>query len=201
MELSVNTTSNPQSQAATQAKIGRFGMWLFLAALTVLFVACVVGYLIIRLRLSHKVELGSLQLPPILWISTIAIIFSSLTIERAHRLLMLGNVQRFKQQLIWTDMLTACFICTQIPGLWLLFKTHQRVIEGGVAMYGMIIMVILLHAIHVLGGVVPLIAINKRALTTGYTPETALPIRILAMYWHFLGIVWLILFALLTIMG
>ena len=202
MELSACPISESQSQSSEQSRIGRLGMWLFIASLSVLFIACVVGYVIIRLRMSQKIALGSLHLPSILWISTLTIMLSSLTIERAYRLLASNNVKSFKQQLLWTNLLTACFLFTQIPGLWLLLQTHHRVVEqSGVAMYGMVFMVILLHAMHVVGGVVPLVAINKRAWTTGYTSETALPVRILAMYWHFLDVVWLSLFGLLTLLG
>lgn len=202
MELTA-TTSNPDpNEQAQQDRIGRFGMWLFLAALTVLFLACVVGYLIIRLRLSHTIALGSIQLPPVLWVSTLAILLSSITMERACRLLSRNQINGFKQQLIWTDMLTALFVMTQVPGMWMLLRTHQRLVESGVAMYGMVFMVILLHALHVLGGLVPLAIINKRAMAgKGYTQQTILPVRAMAMYWHFLDIVWVLLFSMLFLLG
>jgi heme/copper-type cytochrome/quinol oxidase subunit 3 len=201
MELTASLSSDLTTETQQQNRIGRFGMWLFLAALTVLFLACVVGYLIIRLRVSHNVALGTLHLPPILWISTLAIVLGSLTMERACRLLSRNQIQSFKQHLIWTDMLTAAFVATQLPGLWMLLKMHERLVDGGVAMYGMVFMVILLHALHVVGGIVPLIVINKRAFTTGYTAQTILPVRVLTMYWHFLDVVWIILFALLSLLG
>ncbi|MAX27685.1 MAG: hypothetical protein CMJ19_24585 [Phycisphaeraceae bacterium] len=202
MELSAqHHSTDVPTEWQKQNKTGRFGMWLFLAALTMLFGACVVGYLIIRFRLSNKIELGSIQLPPVLWISTIAILLSSLTIERACGLLQRDNIQGFKQQLLWTDMLSGLFVLTQVPGMAMLLRTHQQLVDDGVAMYGMVFMVILLHAIHVLGGLIPLGMITKRAFTTGYTAQTFLPVRLLTMYWHFLGIVWIILFAMLFAMG
>lgn len=200
MELSADNTIQ-LTEEQKQTRTGRFGMWLFLAALTMLFAACVLGYVIIRLRVSHNLPMGKIHLPSVLWISTLAIMLSSLTIERACGFLTRNNFASFKQQLIWTDMLTAVFLATQIPGMVMLLKTHQRLIENGVAMYGMVFMVILLHALHVLGGIVPLVLINKHALTTGYTDKTFLPVRLLAMYWHFLGVVWIILFTLLFLMG
>ncbi|MFG0247987.1 MAG: heme-copper oxidase subunit III [Phycisphaeraceae bacterium JB051] len=201
MELSAQHPADTPTDLQKQNKAGRFGMWLFLAALTMLFGACVVGYLIIRFRLANKIALGEIQLPSVLWISTIAILLSSLTIERACGLLQRDKKQGFKQQLIWTDMLAGLFVLTQVPGMLMLLRTHQQLVDDGVAMYGMVFMVILLHAIHILGGLIPLGMITKRALTTGYTAETFLPVRLLAMYWHFLGIIWLILFAMLFLMG
>ncbi|HAI12935.1 MAG TPA: hypothetical protein DCM28_14600 [Phycisphaerales bacterium] len=200
MELTADQTSQLTEQQK-QARTGRFGMWLFLAALSVLFIACVVGYLIIRLRVSHNVALGSLQLPSVLWISTLAIILSSLTIERACGMLQRDNIKSFKQQLVWTDMLAAMFVLTQVPGMAMLLKTHQRLLDSGVAMYGMVFMVILLHALHVLGGLIPLAVINKNTLSNRYNAQAHLPVRLLAMYWHFLGVVWVILFAMLYLLG
>jgi heme/copper-type cytochrome/quinol oxidase subunit 3 len=98
-------------------------------------------------------------------------------------------------------MLTGLFVLTQVPGMAMLLRTHQQLIESGVAMYGMVFMVILLHALHVLGGIIPLAMITKRALTNGYNAQTFLPMRLMTMYWHFLGIVWIILFFMLFAMG
>lgn len=176
-------------------------MWLFIAALTMLFGACIVGYLIIRMRVSHNVHLGTLHLPPILWISTCAIVMASITLERACRLLSRDDISGFKQHMLWTNMLIAAFVVTQVPGLLMLLRTHERLVDSGIAMYGMVFMVILLHALHVAGGIIPLITVNKRTFTTGYTSQTMLPVRVLTMYWHFLDIVWVILFAMLTLVG
>lgn len=201
MKFTASTPPMTNDEQVRQARTSRFGMWLFIASLSVLFAACVVGYLIVRFRLSHKIALGNIELPSVLWVSTILILLGSLTIELANRFIAKNNIIRFKQCLIWTDMLTAGFILAQIPGLSMLFKTHHQLVDSGIAMYGMVFMVILLHGLHVLGGLVPLFVINRRAMSSGYTANTAMPVRILAMYWHFLGIVWVILFSMLSLLG
>jgi len=69
--------------------------------------------------------------------------------------------------------------------------------EKGVLVYGLAFGLILLHAAHVLGGVLPLTWATIRAWRGGYDHERHETITYLTMYWHFLDVVWLIMFAVL----
>ena len=53
---------------------------------------------------------------------------------------------------------------------------------------------VLLHALHVLGGMVVLIRVVVRGRNGVYDHEHYQPIRHTAMYWHFLDFVWLVMF-------
>jgi cytochrome c oxidase subunit 3 len=52
-----------------------------------------------------------------------------------------------------------------------------------------------LHALHVLGGLPPMVITTVRAARAAYTPEDHRGIAYCAMYWHFLDGVWLVLYA------
>jgi cytochrome c oxidase subunit 3 len=54
-----------------------------------------------------------------------------------------------------------------------------------------------LHAVHVLGGFVPLVWIT-RATLSGAPPDVE-GVRLLAIYWHFLFGVWLVMLGLLHV--
>jgi heme/copper-type cytochrome/quinol oxidase subunit 3 len=56
-----------------------------------------------------------------------------------------------------------------------------------------------LHALHVIGGLVSLIIINKRAAAGRYSIERHAGIVYTAMYWHFLDGMWLVIFVTLLI--
>jgi cytochrome c oxidase subunit 3 len=56
-----------------------------------------------------------------------------------------------------------------------------------------------LHALHVLGGVIPLIVCTVRAGQGLYSADEHQGVYSLVRYWHFLGVVWVILFAVLEL--
>jgi cytochrome c oxidase subunit 3 len=53
----------------------------------------------------------------------------------------------------------------------------------------------------VLGGIIPLAVVLAKAAKGAYTRESHGAVRVLAWYWHFLDIVWLMMFATFWILG
>jgi heme/copper-type cytochrome/quinol oxidase subunit 3 len=51
------------------------------------------------------------------------------------------------------------------------------------------------HALHVLVGLVALAFLAWRTARGTYNAARHLPVRLWAMYWHFVGVVWLLIFA------
>ncbi|HNP99226.1 MAG TPA: cytochrome c oxidase subunit 3, partial [Bacteroidia bacterium] len=51
-----------------------------------------------------------------------------------------------------------------------------------------------LHVMHVLGGIIALFVVFSRALRKKYSPENFNGVRMCAVYWHFLGLLWVYLF-------
>ncbi|RPJ46772.1 MAG: heme-copper oxidase subunit III, partial [Candidatus Latescibacterota bacterium] len=58
-----------------------------------------------------------------------------------------------------------------------------------------------LHAAHVIGGLGALALTAARAGQGRYTPESRAGVDACAVYWHFLDVVWIVLFAVLWIGG
>jgi cytochrome c oxidase subunit 3 len=58
-----------------------------------------------------------------------------------------------------------------------------------------------LHALHVAIGIVALIAIGARAHEGAYSARYNGPITVAALYWHFVDLVWIFLFALIYLPG
>jgi cytochrome c oxidase subunit 3 len=50
------------------------------------------------------------------------------------------------------------------------------------------------HLLHVFGALLYLIVMVKRSITGSYSAENNLSLRLGAMFWHFLGILWVYLF-------
>ncbi|HLE30822.1 MAG TPA: cytochrome c oxidase subunit 3, partial [Anaerolineales bacterium] len=50
------------------------------------------------------------------------------------------------------------------------------------------------HGLHVTGGVVGLIFVILKALRGGYTQAAHDGVELMGLYWHFVDVVWIILF-------
>src|SRR4051812_30260624 len=105
------------------------GMWLFLAALTMLFGATMIGYAIIRSRLTSAAALGSLHLPPLLWLSTAVMLLASVTIHRALSAVRRERQAQLRQALVLTCALAAMFVIVQTPSMWQLLHDHAVTTE------------------------------------------------------------------------
>ena len=185
---------NPQRAAAT------VGMWLFLASLVMLFAASILGYALIRLGPGHR-NAPPLHLPWLLWVSTVMVFGVSIALHRA-----LGEVKRerqgpFRKWIRISLILGIAFVAIQAPALVMLMNSHRVLRASGVGFYGLIFSFILLHALHVVGGIVRLIVVTHRSFAGAYDHEHYLPVRYVAMYWHFLDVVWVIMFLTFWLIG
>jgi len=188
------------------------GMWLFLAALAVLFVGGMLAYVIVRVAGTfegiHPVTgevipatappLHTMDIPLVLWLSTAAILISSYSIHRAVENISHERQDKFRQALIATLLLAVPFFLAQGAGLSTMLG---RAAEGGTALQYAVFVLIVIHALHVVGGLVPLLVIIRRAHQNRYDHEYHGPVKSLAMYWHFLDVVWLLMFATFLVLG
>jgi heme/copper-type cytochrome/quinol oxidase subunit 3 len=60
-------------------------------------------------------------------------------------------------------------------------------------------MLTVLHGLHVVGGLVPLVVASVRAGTGRYGSLNTVPIHNIALYWHFLGVTWAAILAVLLV--
>lgn len=180
-----------------------WGISLFLLSLGILFTATMVGYFWIRLTSAAATRIDTLRLPAILWLSTAVILASSFTISRALLAVRTERQDRFRRYLLFTLALATAFVVIQTPALAELLRDHSRQIsqQTGVRLYGALFVLVFLHALHVVGGVVAMGIVTAGAFRRWYDHENFLSVRNLAIYWHFLDAVWLVMFLSLKLVG
>ena len=61
----------------------------------------------------------------------------------------------------------------------------------GKGVVGMVVVLAILHALHVLGGIVALGIVTVRSAAGRYDHERHWPVDFAAQYWHFLDLVWI----------
>jgi cytochrome c oxidase subunit III len=118
----------------------------------------------------------------------------SVTIQLAVRELCREHQQPFRRWLHATLALAVAFVIVQAPSLKVLLERNAELRQKHIAFYGLIFVLILLHAAHVVGGIAALVWTSKRSADGAYDHENYQPVGRVALYWHFLDVVWLIMF-------
>lgn len=181
--------------------LGMLGMILVLAAIGAFFVALAVAY---AFAIQDRPGQVNVQLPMWFWISTAFIGLSSITLQWARRDLRLARLAPYRKGLWLTLGLGVLFLVTQLLGC-------RDLAEQGIYVVGnprgsMYFMFSGLHAAHLMGGLGGLYWLIRRASGLADGEEQPLrkhraAARHAAVYWHFMGVLWVGLLMLLVAWG
>jgi cytochrome c oxidase subunit 3 len=157
----------------------RIAIWLTLVSVSMLFLALASVYVF------RGAQLHPLTTPKALWVSTMIILLSSVTMEMSRRSLRRRREKRFQQLLGATMALGIGFLISQIVA-WRELVADGFYINRNVHS-GLAYIFTGLHAAHVIGGLLALAYVMRRS------PESW---TVTALYWHFIDGIWVALLAL-----
>jgi cytochrome c oxidase subunit 3 len=172
-------------------------MWIFLAALAVLFAAAIVGYLIVRLKAASWPPPGMPRLPAGLGLATLILVSASVAVHLAHRAIRVGELALASRRLAITLALVCAFLAVQLTNWWALIRLHTTAASNLYAFT--FFMLTGLHAAHVVGGIGLLAVVWSRARRSRYGSGHHPGITYAAMYVHFLDAVWLVLYGVMVV--
>jgi cytochrome c oxidase subunit 3 len=171
-------------------------MWLLLASLGMLFAASLVGFLVVRTRAEQWPPPGSPPLPAGLWISTALLLVLSLTLVFAGRGARAGRREVLDRLLAVSVLLAVAFLAAQTSN-WMRMAGESVLPNESLLVWFFYVLTVL-HAAHVLFGLVPLIVITIRARRGHYTADDHESVHLVGMYWHFLLLTWV---AIMTVLN
>lgn len=178
---------------------GRLILLLFLASLSMGFGALIVAYIVLRAQSETWPPPGTPPLPAGLWLSTGAILASSGTMLMATASVRRGRVRGMQLALVATLGLALVFLVSQGVNWGLAVAARM---PPGLNVFSVLFYLLTgLHGAHVLGGLVPLVVTTFRAYLGRYTSERHAGLHYCALYWHFVDVVWLVLFGVLWFAG
>jgi len=196
MSVKTLTHVDPFDSARQRGVAGVFGMWVFIAVVAMIFVSCILGYLVVRFDQPPGREWmpkGTPPLPGALLLSTAVLLVSSWTMQDAVRAVRQGRLARAEHAMAATLGLALVFLAVQALAWTQLWRAQATIMSG---LYAWTFYVLTaLHALHVIGGLVPLCVVCWRAARGRYSPQHPEGVMYCAMYWHFLDAVWLLLYA------
>jgi cytochrome c oxidase subunit 3 len=179
------------------AAFRRMGMWLLLASLGMLFGACLVGFLVLRMRADQWPPPGTPPLPGGLWISTGLLAVLSLALVLAGRAAREDRPAALNQMLGVSVLLAVAFLAAQVSN-WMRMAAASVLPNQSLFVWFFYLLTIL-HAAHVLFGLIPLLVVTSRARAGRYRSENFESIHLVGMYWHFLLVTWLVIVGVLLI--
>jgi cytochrome c oxidase subunit 3 len=177
---------------------GPVGMYCLIASESAIFTIFVVAYIFYLGKSASGPQPRDVLRVPIFF--TICLLASSLTIHLAVRSLRRGKLRSFGLSWLLTFTLGAIFLAGTAR------EWHHLIYEEGLTiqtnLFGTTYYSLVgLHAFHVTVGLLALATVAVFTLFGHVRQEHAQRAEVLSMYWHFVDVVWIIVFTVVYIVG
>ena len=178
-------------QAPFNAKPKLVALSTFLAVATSFFALILSAY-------SLRMELGDwvpLTEPQLLWINTVILVLASVAFQWTRNVAVKERSSRIRPGLLITGALTLAFLVGQFIAWQQLNASGQYVTSNPSNAFFFLLTGV--HGIHILGGMYVWARATIRAWTSADADALRQSIELCTIYWHFLLLVWLVIFGLL----
>ena len=167
--------------------------WVLLTAIIMLFAGLSSAYIVLR----GLPQWQNITVPRIVWANTLVLFASSVALEFARHAVRRNQPALVRQWMAISGILGIGFLAGQVvawrqlvaAGVYLATTIHSSffyVLTG-------------VHALHLLGGLVGLGVVLQKAFANKLTAENHEPLKVAALYWHFMDVVWIYCFLLLLL--
>jgi cytochrome c oxidase subunit 3 len=218
--MSSHAAHVPMPAPQTMPGIGvynlKFGMWVFLLSEVMFFTGLIGAYIILRFaRPEHFAQPGVILNVPLTGVNTFILICSSVSMVKAFAAIQNGDQKGLKLWLLATIAMGVIFLGIQAIEYTVLssegfvpqaaaYAAHGRAggheVLGG-PLYGSTFYTMTgFHGAHVTIGVLCLMFTAFKAFRGKYTAENHGGVEIMGLYWHFVDLVWIILFTIVYLM-
>ena len=179
----------PTSTGLSNAKLG---MWAFLASECLLFGALISTFLLYRGRQVTGKTPQQLYDIPYTSVSSFVLLMSSLTMVLALAAIQRGDHAKLRVWLMATALLGMSFISGQV-------YEFTRFVQEGMTIKTNVISTSFFtltgfHGAHVTGGILMLLSLFGMSLDGRLPAERSEAVELVGLYWHFVDIVWIVIF-------
>ena len=196
------------SQAAEHAPIAtstginnrKMLIWVFLGSECMFFGSLIATYLVYYGQsLPGTPTPGEILDIPTTSVSTFVLLMSSLMMVMAYSSISRGDVRNFRIWILCTALLGATFLGFQT------FEFTEFAREGltpKTNLFGTTFFTLTgFHGAHVTVGVIWLLSLFGYSFKGDLTQEGGLSVDIAALYWHFVDVVWIVIFTVIYLIG
>jgi cytochrome c oxidase subunit 3/cytochrome o ubiquinol oxidase subunit 3 len=180
--------------SATGLSNTKLAMWLFLGSECLLFGGLISTYMLYRGRTNGGPTPQNTFDIPFTSASSFVLLCSSLTMVLAVSSITRGDLRRARLWIVTTALLGACFVSGQVYEFTAFYRkgmgfTTNLFSSSFYTLTGF-------HGVHVSVGIVMLLSLYYMAKRQNWGPEKAEAVEIVGLYWHFVDIVWIVIFTL-----
>jgi cytochrome c oxidase subunit 3 len=182
--------------AAVDQPAKKVGLYLFLGAISSLFALFITAY-VMRMDPTHGGDWFSIPKPGILWINTLLLVYSSISMQHAKTVAAMKSPKNLLRALIIGGVFAFLFIGGQLLG-W--EQLHDSVyFHLSNPALGFFYLLTGVHALHLLGGLYVWARVTRKVWRNAKPDSVNLSIELCTTYWHYLLLVWLMLFGLMLL--
>jgi heme/copper-type cytochrome/quinol oxidase subunit 3 len=185
-------SNSGEHQTTTGLPNTKLAMWLFLSSECLLFGALITTYVLYRGASvkgpypSDVFDLGYTS------VSSFVLLASSLTMVLALAAAQQRDLVRMRLWLLATAMLGLCFVGGQVYEFTTFYHEGLSLTTN---LFGSTFFVLTgFHGVHVTVGILMLLSLVGMSATGRLPDEPAFPVEMVGLYWHFVDIVWIVIF-------
>ncbi|WP_394330331.1 cytochrome c oxidase subunit 3 [Urechidicola croceus] len=180
-----------QEYKVAKQKSAKPMLWVSMISMTMMFIGLTSAYIIS----SKREDWVSFELPSALYISTLLLLLSSVTFFLAKKTISNNNRQLTTLFLLTTLLLGLGFVYFQIEGFYQLQEAGLYLTgKGSVVSASLLLVISFAHILHVLAGFIVLIVVIYNHFKKRYNATETLGLELGAIFWHFVDILWILLF-------
>ncbi len=161
-------------------------------SMTMMFAGLTSAFVVSKSRVDW---LKDFELPIAFYISTLVIIGCSVTFYLAKKAIQKDNKSQTTIMLLATLVLGVLFVVSQFVGFGQIIESgYYMTGEGSSITVTFLYIIAFMHLLHLAGGLISLLIIIYNHFKQKYNSTQTLGIELGAMYWHFLDLLWVLLF-------
>jgi heme/copper-type cytochrome/quinol oxidase subunit 3 len=194
------TTAHEHEMGSLGIDTKKLGMWTFLGSEVMLFTGLIATYLVFRGKsLEGPTPQQVFADVTIVAFNTLVLLCSSLTMVLALEGVEHDDRKRFFTFILATAALGALFLSVQVFEYSKLINNEGMGL--GVNMFGASFFTLTgFHGAHVTVGVLLLLMTALRGWRQGFTKQFPLAVEMIGLYWHFVDLVWVVIFTLVYLL-
>ena len=173
----------------------KMGMWTLIASECLFFGALISTYLIYVRNTGDGPTPASVFDIPFTSASTFILLMSSLAMVLALAAIQAGDQRLFRVWTLATALMGSTFLAGQIYE-FTVFVAEGMTLQASPFSSSFFVLTSF-HGFHVAVGILMLLALWSSSLMGRLGPERAETVEIIGLYWHFVDIVWILIFTLI----
>ena len=165
----------------------KFTLWVAMGSIIMMFAGLTSAYIV----KSSQANWVGVKTPVQFWYSTAIILISSVTVQMALRSFKQREMSKYRTLILATTVLGIVFVVLQWSGFQWMWRNGVRFSGAGAGQFLYIIAG--LHAVHVIGGLIALLAMLSKAFIGKIKTYSPVGIDVMSTYWHFVDLLWIYL--------